>query len=162
MTRVTDYQWTVEFYVEADGTTPVSDWLLEELTAAERRTVTAALRELVAAMGHDVCKTEFGKNLGGGIIELRLRQTEDQLMRRLGRGGEPPVHPEDEGTEIFLRVFFHPHGEKRALVLHGYSKGDNSSKRHQQKQIDLAEKRLARWKVRQAEALKAAKRHRKP
>lgn len=48
------------------------------------------------------------------------------------------------------------------MALHGYSKGDNSSKRHQQKQIDLAEKRLARGKEQQAEALKAAKRHRKP
>lgn len=130
--------------------------MTEVLTPAERRTLTAALRELVAAVGQDVCKTDFGKNLGGGLVELRLRQSEEQVLKRLGKQPATP-HPEDEMEDILIRVFFHPHGQKRALVLHGYSKGRRSSKSHQQEQIAVAEKRLRHWKAREAQAAKLKK-----
>ena len=139
------YPYSVDLYAEADGSSPLETWILQ-LSAAERRTVAAALRELVAALGQDVCKTEFCKNIGGGLIELRLRQSESQVLKRVGK--QPTEnHPEDDAQEILLRIFFHPHGQKRALVLHGYSKGRNPSKSHQQVQIGIAEKRLARWKA---------------
>lgn len=156
--RVADpYPYNVHFYEEENGASPVLNWILNDLTSAERRAVTAALRELVGAMGQNVCSTEFGKNLGGGLIELRLRQNEDQILKRVG---QPPTqaHPEDDSEDILLRVFFHPHGDKQALVLHGYSKGKNSSKSHQQEQIAIAEGRLSRWKEREKKRLKAEKR----
>ena len=136
----------------------MADWLTKELTPAERRAVTAALRELVAAIGPNVCSTDFGKNLGGGLIELRLRQDEEQIRKRVGAPRPVEAHPEDAAAEILIRVFFHPHGEKKALILHGYSKGRNSSKTHQQKQIAIADKRLARWKQADQQQAKAEKR----
>ncbi|GMU04777.1 hypothetical protein ASNO1_10290 [Corallococcus caeni] len=149
--------YTVEFYEEANGFSPVFQWMTEVLSPAQRRAVTAALEELVAPMGPDIVATEFGKNLGGGIIELRLRQGEEQLLRRVGKAPRD-AHPEDTGEEIFLRIFFHAHGQKRALVLHGYDKGRNAAKRYQQQQIGVAEARLARFKQREKQEGKVKRR----
>ncbi|RKG70189.1 hypothetical protein D7V80_06280 [Corallococcus sp. CA054B] len=147
--------YTVEFYEEANGSSPVFKWMTEELSPAQRRAVTAALEELVAPMGPDIVGTEFGKNLGGGVIELRLRQDAAQLLKRVGKPPREP-HPEDMGEEILLRIFFHPHGRKRALVLHGYDKGRNTSKRYQQQQIAIAEARLVRFKHREKQRNRGA------
>lgn len=155
MSRASPY--TVEFYVDAAGQSPVTRWLTEELTSAQRRAVAAALRELVAEMGQDICKTDFGDNIGEGLIELRLRQPADQVLRRMGRPVTDP-HPEDHAEAILLRVFLHPHGRKQILVLHGYDKQANASARHQQKQIALARKRFADWEAR----FRAASRTSKP
>lgn len=105
-------------------------------------------------MGPAIVRTDFGKNLGGGIIELRIRQSEEQLLKRVGRVPRAS-HPEDEGEDILLRIFFHPHGQKRALVLHGYDKGKSPSKRHQQRQSAITEKRLALFKQREKERARA-------
>jgi phage-related protein len=156
MLMATEYPYTVEFFIEDNGSSPVGDWILDDLTPAERRAVTAALRELVAAEGHDICKTDFGKNLGGGIIELRLRQSEAQILKRIGREPDEP-HPEDDSVALLLRVFFHPYGQKRVLVLHGYGKGRKPSKSHQQEQIEVARGRLTQWKQREQEREKATK-----
>jgi phage-related protein len=152
--------YEVGFYEEADGSSPVFRWITEELSPAQRRSVTAALEELVARMGPDIVRTDFGKNLGGGIIELRIRQSEEQLLKRVGRVPRAS-HPEDEGEDILLRIFFHPHGQKRALVLHGYDKGKSPSKRHQQQQIAITEKRLALFKQREKERARAKPKERK-
>lgn len=149
--------YEIELYEEEDGSSSVFRWLTEELTPAQRRSVTAALEELVAYMGPNVVRTEFGKNLGGGVIELRVRQSEEQLLKRVGKVPRQP-HPEDDGEDILLRVFFHPHGRKRALVLHGYDKGRNASKRHQQRQIAIAQERLVRFKQREREKARAESR----
>ena len=146
MTSIQPY--VVEFYEDDEGESPVFRWITEELSPAQRRAVVAALEELVARMGPDIVRTEFGKNIGGGVIELRVRQSADQILKRVGEAATAP-HPEDDGEDILLRVFFHPHGQKRALVLHGYDKGRNSAKRHQQQQIKVAETRLARFKERE-------------
>jgi phage-related protein len=146
--------YTVEFYEDEDGSSPVFRWITEELSPAQRRSVTAALEELVAYMGPDVVRTDFGKNIGGGVIELRIRQSQQQLLKRVGKAPRGS-HPEDEGQDILLRVFFHPHGQKRALVLHGYDKGRAPSKRHQQQQISIAERRLALFKQRETTAAKS-------
>ncbi len=58
------HNYAVEFFLEDDGSSPVARWITEELSAAERRTVTAALSELIAEMGKDICATDFGKNIG--------------------------------------------------------------------------------------------------
>ncbi len=85
------YPYTIEFYEDEDGSSPVAMWIAKRLSPAERRTMAAALREVLAVKGQDVVKTEFGKNIGGGIIELRLRQDADQLLRRLGGRNQPPT-----------------------------------------------------------------------
>ncbi|MGE6756750.1 hypothetical protein ACQKGO_01955 [Corallococcus interemptor] len=75
--------------------------LYEEFSPAQRRAVTAALEELVAPMGPDIVATEFGKNLGGGLIELRLRQGERQLLKRVGKA---PMEFHLEGRTLPVAV----------------------------------------------------------
>ena len=78
--------YTVEFYEDEDGSSPVLRWILEELTPTQRRAVTAALEEILAVRGPNVCNDEFGKALGEGLFELRLRQSAGGERRIDGMG----------------------------------------------------------------------------
>ena len=49
-------------------------------------------------------------------------------------------------TKILLRVFLSFHGKKLVLLLHGYDKGKNDSKKKQQEEIEIARRRLRAWK----------------
>lgn len=49
---------------------------------------------------------------------------------------------------ILLRLFVHFYGEKVVLLLHGYDKAGNDSQRNQEREINLARKRLKEWKAR--------------
>jgi hypothetical protein len=39
------------------------------------------------------------------------------------------------------------HGKKFVLLLHGYDKGKNDSKKKQQEEIEIARRRLRAWKL---------------
>jgi hypothetical protein len=84
-------------------------------------------------LGVGVCGTEFGRQLGGGLFEFRLR------TESLGEGAEKkPV----------LRVFCHAYGRKVVLLVGGYDKGEDPSPRRQQAEIGVARWRLADWTAR--------------
>lgn len=138
--------YTVEFYEDEAGASPIWRWLTEELSATQRRAVTAALEEILAPMGINVCNTEFGKALGGGLCELRIRQDADQLLARVGKASTCVAAERPE--KILIRIFFHAHGGKFVLLVGGYDKARRSSPRHQQAEIELARKRLGAWKRR--------------
>jgi hypothetical protein len=100
--------------------------------------------------------TEWGKQLGGGIFEFRIRHTAEEIAHMF-RGAAP-----ERGKRggVLLRVFCHAHGAKIVLLLHGYDKGADPSEKRQQREIQLARKRLAAFKERQARAGNAAGRRR--
>lgn len=77
--------YRIEFYEDGRGNQPVLHWLREELTAAQRRAIGVAMREVLEEMGVGVCKTEFGRQLGGGLFEFRLRQDAEEVLRRVGK-----------------------------------------------------------------------------
>ena len=52
--------------------------------------------------------TDFGKNLGGGLLEFRVDQNAEQILRKAGKNPRPEL----VGGKILLRVFFHVHGDK--------------------------------------------------
>jgi phage-related protein len=56
--------------------------------------------------GAAVCRTRQGKNLGGGLAELRVNELSQE-------------------GEVVLRIFFHPFGDRRIVILHGYDKGED-------------------------------------
>lgn len=165
--------YTLEFYEEENGREPVLDWIRKRLTPTQRRAITVALEEILAYEGLGVMDAEFGKPTSEtGIHEFRLRQDDNELVarieaRRAARGDSPlnaEVSGEDQSgkkkraEKVFLRVFFHAHGDKMILLLGGYDKNRNKSPRKQNEEIGLAAKRLADWKQRQRAAAKAAKR----
>ena len=73
-----------------------------------------------------VCGTAFGRQRGGGLFEFRLRE-----------------------RNLLLRAFCHAYGDKVILVLAGYDKSEDPSPKRQQKEIELARRRLTDWQQRQ-------------
>ncbi|MGB8932194.1 MAG: hypothetical protein WCC48_13200 [Anaeromyxobacteraceae bacterium] len=138
--------YRLEFYADEYGDEPVRRWLREELSRAQRLVVGSAMREILEEEGIDVCGTEFGKQLGGGLFEFRVR---GQLSEYVDA---TPLDAADE--KILIRVFCHAHGDKLVLLLAGYDKLANPSKVHQNDQIALARRRLTAWRLRQAQAAK--------
>lgn len=51
-------------------------------------------------------------------------------------------------SPILLRVYCHAYGDKIVLLLAGYDKGADPSKKHENKEIQLARKRLTEFKLR--------------
>ena len=118
-------RYTLEFYKDAGGHRPVLDWLRDDVSISTRRVVGTALREILQEQGIGVCGTPFGRQLGGVFFEFRLR--EDDLL---------------------LRAFCHSHGAKVILLLAAYDKGKDPSAKRQNKEIELARRRLSDWQQR--------------
>lgn len=123
--------FAIEFYESPDGDKPVLRWITEELTVARRRTLGYALRRVLQHMGVNVCGTEFGRQLGGGLFEFRVRAVPS--------GGSAPV---------LLRVFCHATAEGVVLLLAGYDKAADPTPKRQRREIELARLRLTEFRSR--------------
>jgi hypothetical protein len=129
--------YELEFYEDAHGDEPVLRWIREELTLAKRKALGHAMNTVLQEVGLAVCGTEFGKQLGGGLFEFRLRR---DLREAAGT---------NEATgRILLRVFCHAHGDRLILLVGGYDKGEHPSPRRQSAEIALARARLKDWQAR--------------
>jgi hypothetical protein len=138
-------KYRLEFHRDENGDEPVRRWLREELSRTQRLVVGTAMRELLEEEGLNVCGTEFGKQLGQGLFEFRVR----------GYVSEYLDMPVEEGEQkILVRVFCHAHGDRLILLLAGYDKLAHPAKSHQNKHIELARKRLSTWKLWEARAPK--------
>jgi hypothetical protein len=105
---------------------------VEDLTRGQRRVLGRAMQDVLQQQGIGVCGTEFGRQLGGGLFEFRLR--------RSATGAR--------ATRILLRVFCHAYGDRIVLLLGGYDKGADPSPRRQNDEIAIARSRLADWRRR--------------
>ena len=146
----------VEFY-EAGGRKPIETFLAG-LDATKRLAMIAAIEQVLAKQGIGVCKSSWGKMLGGGLFEFRVRHTAAEIRHMFG--GDPPAGPADkEGPpgKVLLRAFCHAYGDRVILLLGGYDKGESPSSKRQQKEIETARKRL---KAFQSDQKQAAKRKR--
>jgi len=132
----------LEFYEDEYGDSPVLRWLREELTPTKRRALGHAMNEVLQDLGVEVCGTEFGKQLGGGLFEFRLRRDIREIA---------PVGAAEAG-KILLRVFCHAHGNRLILLVGAYDKGENPSSRIQNAEIEVARARLRDWRRRQPRA----------
>jgi phage-related protein len=136
--------FTLGFYEDKHGDEPVLRWLREELTPTQRRAIGVAMTEILQAEGVGVCRTSYGKQLGRGLFEFRLRHDAAEILRSVGKSPRPEVSTE----RILLRVFCHAFGDRVVLLLGGYDKGANPSAKRQQQEIATARKRLADFKRR--------------
>lgn len=134
-------KFTLEFFVDDDGKPLVGDWL-RSLSLTKRQVLGQAMNRVLQELGIDVCDTQFGKQLGKGLFEFRLRQKVGEAGTAKGGKKLPP-------EEILLRVFCHAHGDHIVLLLGGYDKGDDPSKKRQNEEIEEARARLKRWKARE-------------
>lgn len=131
-----DGGWDVEFYEDANGREPCRAWA-EDLSPQKRAAFTAAVQFALQPYGLELVGTEFCKNLGGGLYELRVRWTAAEIRRKFGG-----LDPAEVGApeKILLRVFFCTVGRKIILLMSGYDKGDDPGERRQQREIGKARK----------------------
>lgn len=143
----------IEFYEEG-GRQPFRQFL-DDLDSTKRLAMIAAIEQVLAKQGIAVCKSTWGKALGGGLFEFRVRHTAVEI-RRMFEGDPPRRSTDREGPpgKVVLRAFCHAHGNRLVLLLGGYDKGQAPSAKRQQKEIGTARKRL---KAFQAEQRLAAK-----
>lgn len=116
---------TIEFYEDEAGRKPALEWL-QGLDRRSRRVIGTAMREILQQQGVQVCGTSFGKQLGKGLFEFRVRE-----------------------EELLFRVFCHAHGDRLILLLGGYDKGKDPSPGRQVAEIEAARQRLTAWNARQ-------------
>lgn len=116
-------KYKIDYYQTASGKEPAFDFI-DSLPKKKRATLMSAIREILGEQGIDVCGETWGKHLGKGLCEFRVRE----------RG-------------VLLRVFFHAHGDKQILLLSGYDKGRKSNPKKQNEEVARARKYLADWKA---------------
>jgi phage-related protein len=119
-------RFQLEFYEDRLGRQPVLEWLRDEVPVSTRRVIGIALREILQEQGIGVCGTPFGRQLGGGLFEFRLRE-----------------------RDLLLRAFCHAYGDKVILILAAYDKSEDPSEKRQNAEIALARRRLTDWRQRQ-------------
>lgn len=135
--------WELEFYEDKDGREPVKDWLdgLEPVKKA------AALRGLSVILGNEgpsVLGTEYGKPLGKGLFEFRLRIDAATVLAK-HHPGLLEKYPDQPRGPVVLRVFCHASEGKLILLLGAYDKGIDPSKKRQDREIAVARSRLNDW-----------------
>ena len=146
--------YTLEFFAEDDGTKPVLAWIKNDLTAAQRRAVGTAVRRVLQVNGVGVCSSSWGRQLGSGLFEFRIRLSGRQMLRE----GWAKPGSIDASERILLRVFCHAYGDRIILLLGGYNKGSEPAKSRQTSEIMVARARLRRHHTRCATGHKTRKR----
>lgn len=142
--------YRLDFYQDSNGATPVENWL-DSLDEVKQVAALRSLSLILGTMGLETCNTEYGKPLGQGLYEFRLRHDANEVMRRAGRLDLAAHFGIAADERVLLRVFFHPYGDRRILLLGGYDKGADSGERRQQQEISWARRRLSDWRRREGQ-----------
>jgi putative component of toxin-antitoxin plasmid stabilization module len=104
-----------------------------------------SLSIVLADQGIGVAQSEFGKAIGGGLFEFRIRHSAQEIVEKFRPGMAARLGPFPDDA-VLLRVFFHPHGDRLILLLAAYDKGVDPSEKQQQREIKIARKRLHAWR----------------
>lgn len=136
--------YEIGFFRRADGSEPVRRFI-DSLSNDKRDALLVALTYVLGRQGLDVCRSEWGKQLGGGLAEFRLRHDEREVLRREPEHAKAAL-PDPSPEKILLRVFFHAHGNRLILLVSGYDKGARPNARHQQHEIERARTYLKEWR----------------
>jgi hypothetical protein len=131
--------WSLEY----EGTRFARFFL--SLPEYEQVVLSAALRNVLEVEGIGVCSGEWGKPLGHGLYEFRVRKSLDAIPA-LDAAESPPA---GVGTDrpVLLRIFCTFYGSKIVLLYSGYDKKRDSSAKRPQKEISQARKIHQQWKL---------------
>lgn len=113
---------------------------VRKLPEYDQAVLVAAVEQVLAVEGIDICDGEWGKSLGQGLYEFRVRRPPSRFSGPIG--GSAPRGDQ----RVLLRVFCTFYGKRVVLVLGGYNKRKDPSKRRQEREIRAARKELARWR----------------
>jgi hypothetical protein len=100
------------------------------------------LRLVLIPRGLDIVGSEYGKALGQGLYELRIRWTAAEIAHKLADLDVAQIGPPEK---ILLRVFFCTAGGKIVLLMSGYDKGADPSERRQNREIQRARKMITAY-----------------
>jgi hypothetical protein len=150
-------EWEIEFFEGDDGAEPMRRFL-DDLSADKADTLLKVLELVLGSLGLDVCRTEWGKALGDGLFEFRVRHDADEIEAAFGPGRETAAGRSTES--VLLRVFFTAPGRRLILLFSGYDKGRDPSSKRQQKEIARARKLKKEWEQQQARDRKRQRRQR--
>lgn len=154
-------EWHLEVFTADDRSQPFTAFL-EKIDDFKAVALDTALRLLLAKHGIALAGSEWLKPLGEGLHEFRVRHTADEIARMFGGEQDDKVAAAASHGAVLLRTFVHFHGRRIVLLLAGYDKGTDPSKRTQQKEIAAARKLLKEFQGQQARAQKAEKGGRPP
>ena len=107
------------------------------------------IENILTPLGINICQTEWGKALGQGLYEIRIRHSVKNLKNLARNSGSELALNAGENSPVLLRVFCTFHGKKIVLLLGGYNKQRDSSKKLQETEIKRARKALKAWKAKQ-------------
>lgn len=144
-------EWDVEFYADESGREPCRQWA-DDLSSQKRAAFAAAIRLGLVRRGLDVVETEFGKALGDGLYELRVRWSAAEIRHKVE--GLPPDDVGQTPEKILLRVFFCTAGRKVILLMSGYDKAKDPSERRQDREIAKARTLLKAYREAQKRSRK--------
>jgi len=132
-------EWDVEFYADEQGREPCRAWA-DDLSPQKKAAFIEAVRLVLARRGLGVVESEYGKALGGGLYELRVRWSAAEIRHKVH--GLPPDDVGKAPEKIMLRVFFCTSGRKIILLMSGYDKAKDASDRRQEREIARARRLL--------------------
>jgi hypothetical protein len=130
--------WTLQVYERPDGSCPYATFVAS-LDPYRRTVLDVAVRTFLGRQGHNVCDSEWGKALGRGLYEFRIRRSLATICHEAGQDAPAGLSPDHK---VLLRVFFSVEGAKIVLLLSGYDKGADPSTKRQDREIKLARKLL--------------------
>ena len=144
---VTGPAWTPEVFVDDKGYEPFTSFI-ESVSDFTFVALDAAIRLVISVRGLELARMQWLKALGDGLYEFRVRHDAEEIARMFG-DDEALVATAGVSRPgpVLLRVFVHFHGDKVILLLSGYDKGDDPSrKKRQEREIAAARKYLRAWK----------------
>ena len=103
---------------------------------------------MLEPFGIDICQSEWGKSLGHGLYEFRIRKSLRTILNEFTPSSLPTLEDLPENRKVLLRVFCTFHGTRIVLLLGGYNKKKDPSERRQAKEITAARKALKEWRSR--------------
>lgn len=143
--RDPEHPFQIEFYDDPDtGAEPVREWMLEDLTRYQRRALGVALYEVLQRRGVDVCAGEYGKALGQGLFEFRLRHDADEIVA-MHTAHTPKGEADEGGCCCAFSATRSANGSSCSSVA---TTRPLTGTRRQAKEIEIARKRLREFRSR--------------
>jgi hypothetical protein len=143
-----EVKWTVDVWEDdRTGRCPFDAWF-GKLDEYEQAVVDAVISNILEPLGMTICDTEWGKALGGGLYEVRIRRKLSAI--RTWGAANKAAEPVSAGERsVLLRLFVAFQGDRVVVLFQGYNKGKDPSARRQAKEIETARKHLRAWKSQQ-------------
>ncbi len=131
-------------YERDDGSLPYLTFR-KSLDLTSAIVLDASIEEILAKQGNNVCKSSWGKALGKGLYEFRIRKPINAIYNHAQI--TPPISP-SSNDPVLLRVFFSVEGQRIVLLIGGYDKGSDPTAKRQSGEIKQARKLLVEHKSR--------------